>query len=460
MITEPASFLKDYDLLENTFLHHYQPYHELCKSKSEWLQSVPCHWREKRLKYAVMLRNDTIDEIENNSMYIGLEHIESWTGGLINTKNESIIEGSGNKFLVDDILFGKLRPYLAKVHHALTNGICSSELLVLYSIDLTPRNLFYYLINRYFVEVVDSSTYGAKMPRANWQFISNLTVLIPPTNEQQMITSFLDHATAKIDALLTKKQRLIELLNEKRIALICHAVTKGLDQKAPLRSSGIEWIGDIPEHWGIGPIRHLCDSIQTGPFGSQLHQSDYLPMGIPVINPVNLIDGRIIPNDNSAVSEYTRRCLSRHILIPEDIVFARRGEIGRCGLVEVDQAGWLCGTGCMRLRLIRCNPYYYNYVFNSYGFSIMLTLNAIGTTMMNINTNILARSTVPIPPYEEQELIAKYLKDETKRIDKLIQKVEEAISCLNEYRSALISAAVTGKIDVRQHVHELEAGLL
>lgn len=209
------------------------------------------------------------------------------------------------------------------------------------------------------------------------------------------------------------------------------------------RDSGTDWLGLVPEGWEVVPLRHICGSIQTGPFGSQLHQSDYQPGGIPLVNPVHLVDGHILQRENSAVDEDTRVRLTRHILQEGDIFFARRGEIGRCGLVSKPQAGWLCGTGCMRVRLKEGHAPYFTSLFNSHGFAATLTINAVGTTMLNINNVILARMGVPCPPRAEQVAIAAFLDRETARIDELVAKKQRLIELLQEKRTALISHAVT-----------------
>lgn len=216
-----------------------------------WLGDVPNHWVIQRVKFAATLINDKTEAAHAGLPYVGLENVESWTGKLVGTNKESAADGISNRFAARDVLFGKLRPYLAKVLEASGDGVCSSELLVLRPYEVHSRYLLYLMLSRDFVNIVDSSTYGAKMPRASWDFIGNLSVPIPPSPEQQAIAAFLDRETGKIDALVEKKRRLIELLKEKRAALISHAVTKGLDPDVPMKDSGVEWLGMVPEHWDL-----------------------------------------------------------------------------------------------------------------------------------------------------------------------------------------------------------------
>jgi len=209
-----------------------------------WLGDVPEHWEVKRLKRNLRLLTEKTDRRENP---VALENIESWSGRFIQT--ETTFEGEGIALERGDILFGKLRPYLAKAYLAESAGEAIGDFHVMRPINGTESRFSQYqILNREFIAFVDGSTFGAKMPRVNWDFLGNMVLTVPPTPEQQTIAAFLDRETAKIDALIAEQQRLIELLKEKRQAVISHAVTKGLNPNAPMKDSGIEWLGEVPEH--------------------------------------------------------------------------------------------------------------------------------------------------------------------------------------------------------------------
>ncbi len=195
----------------------------------EWLGQIPEHWEVCRLKYSVDLINQKVDGSDSELPYMGLEHIESWTGKIISPNGDVLSEGQSNLYQRGDVLFGKLRPYLAKVHAAETSGICTGELLVLRPKAVQQKFLLNYLLNPDVISIVDSSTYGAKMPRANWDFIGNIPVLISPTEEQRAIAAFLDRDTVRIDALIEKVEKSTDLLREYRTALISAAVTGKID---------------------------------------------------------------------------------------------------------------------------------------------------------------------------------------------------------------------------------------
>ncbi len=207
----------------------YRPYPQYKDSGVERRGEVPAGWPTKRLKYCVRLCNEKLDGQAAELPYTGLEHIESWTGRRIIPSEGTEADGEVNTFRPGDVLFGKLRPYLAKVYRAREDGVCTGELLVLRPIQFEQGFLFYIMLSREFVSVVDSSTYGAKMPRASWDFIGSLPVPVPSADEQRAIAAFLDRETARIDALVEKIKTSINLLREYRTALISAAVTGTID---------------------------------------------------------------------------------------------------------------------------------------------------------------------------------------------------------------------------------------
>ena len=245
-----------------------KPYPKYKPSGGEWLGDVPNHWEVKRLKTVVQLADKKIEADEETPLqYIALENISSWTGQIHSLDADVVPTGIANWFPRGVTLFGKLRPYLAKACNPDFEGLCSSELLVLEPRELNRRFLLHLLLSGGFIENVNSSTYGSKMPRANWEFIGGSLVPVAPTEEQQAIADFLDDRTAKLDALLEKKRALIGKLKEKRSALISRTVTKGLPYEAAaqagltpnskLKSSGIDGLGDIPEGWDVWKFTHF-----------------------------------------------------------------------------------------------------------------------------------------------------------------------------------------------------------
>lgn len=191
---------------------------------SNWLSESPKQWCVKKLKYLSKLRNGSALKDSSTCNKIALENIESFTGKLIET--EETFEGPGNYFTKGDVLFGKLRPYLGKVHISETDGICVSDILVISpnTNEVTRSFIFYRLLSRDFIAEVNSSTYGTKMPRANWQFIGNLKIPVPEIDEQKRIVNYIEQEIATIDMAISKARQQIDLIKEYRESLITHAV--------------------------------------------------------------------------------------------------------------------------------------------------------------------------------------------------------------------------------------------
>jgi type I restriction enzyme S subunit len=185
-----------------------------------------------------------------------------------------------------------------------------------------------------------------------------------------------------------------------------------------------------------------------------LHASDYIDDGIPVINPANLQTGEIVPDMQCTVDQQTFQRLKRHRLDEGDIVFGRRGEMGRCARVTDKSDGFLCGTGSIRVRLNNemAEPHYTSLFLGIPGVRDHLLLESVGSTMDNLNTGIIARIPFVLPPLEEQTDISGYVEREIGHTRRVFAKVNKSIGTLREYRTAIISAAVTGKIDVRKEV--------
>lgn len=425
----------------------------------EWVGDVPEHWNVSRLGDKALLVNGYPFDSEAFSKDEGVPLVRirdlfsdstevSWPGPIV--KEAEISDG--------DILIGMDGDFnvawWSSGKALLNQRVCC---LRAYAGELLQRYLFYCLPLP--LKALNEITYSTTVKHLSSLDVLKFPLFTPPVSEQQAIADFLDAQTAKIDALVAKKRELIEKLKEKRAALISLTVTRGLPPEAAraagldphprLKPSGVEWLGDVPEHWEVQPLSRLGCTIQTGPFGSQLHESDYVENGIPLINPAHISGEQIQPDSESSVDEATWRRLGRYHLQAGDIVMGRRGEIGRCAVVPFEGSGWVTGTGSFLIRFPQAKSSYYARVFRSTGFSGLLELNAVGTTMLNLSPAIVGRMVIPVPPIPEQAAIADYLDRESARVDRMVSIVEEAIDRLQEYRTALITAAVTGKIDVR-----------
>ena len=439
---------------------HYRPYTLYKDAGLELLDEIPAHWAVERLKYVSTLNDEVLPESTDPNLtmaYIDISNVDA-VQGITGSETFSFEESPSRARRVirhGDVIVSTVRTYLraiAPIHDPPQNTIVSTGFAVIRPNGIHSKFASYALRSAYFVERVVADSVGVSFPAINAADLVSLPIVLPNLGEQRAIAAFLDRETAKIDALVAKKERLIELLQEKRTALITHAVTKGLDPNVPMKDSGVKWFGPVPAHWNSNRVRDLAVSLQTGPFGTQLHADDYMTGGVPVINPANLVNTDLVPDSKRTVDEVTAARLGDHRLSAGDILFARRGEVGRLGLVSNQQEGWLCGTGCLRMRPAgsSASSPFLLYAFSTRRVRDWLQMVSVGSTMDNLNTSIIGRIPLAIPPIDEQRSITENLDQELEIIFNLVAKVQEAIDRLKELRAAIISAAVTGKIDVRE----------
>lgn len=429
----------------------YKPYPAYKESGVEWLGEVPEHWKIKRLKYGLRLLTEKTNRRENP---IALENIQGWSGRFIPT--ETVFEGEGVAFAPGDILFGKLRPYLAKALLTEFSGEAVGDFFVMRpSQDVNGNFILYQILNKEFISIVDGSTFGAKMPRVSWEFMSGMILAMPPNNEQQTIAAFLDRETAKIDTLLKKQERLIELLQEKRTALISHAVTKGLNPDAPMKDSGVEWLGEVPEHWKILPLARITSSRCDGPFGSGLKSEHYTDEGARVIRLQNIRKGLFDDSDSAYIDlKYFQQDLLLHEVRRGDLLIAGLGDtnntVGRACVAPLGIEPALVKADCFRFRL-KTNQAESEFVALQLTAGAEATAGylATGSTRSRIPLSVMSSRKIVLPPINEQKAILQYIWQLQDKIDTLIHKARRTIDLLKERRTALISAAVTGKIDVR-----------
>ena len=430
----------------------YKAYPEYKNSNLTWMGDIPKDWEQKKFKW-IFEEKKKVSNLKlpagsisfGNVVYKNEENLSPDT----KASYQEVLKG---EFLINPLNLNfdlkSLRTALSEIDVVVSTGY----IVLKYSGSFNKNYLRWLL---YEFDVAHMKKLGSGVRQTiNYTDIGNSLFFHPTIKEQGKIANFLDYETAKIDTLIEKQQHLIELLTEKRQAVISHAVTKGLNPDVPMKDSGIEWLGEVPAHWIVAQLKFNTISMQTGPFGSQLHAEEYVENGIPLINPAHLINGNIVPDLSVTVDLDTQERLSRHKLSKGDIVFARRGELGRCAIVKESQEGWLCGTGSLRGTLNeKLLPEYAYLLITSKGVISELSLESKGSTMDNLNTETLGRVRLPVPPITEQDDIILYVENVSGKYEQLISKAEQAIQLMQERRTALISAAVTGKIDVRDWVN-------
>lgn len=401
-----------------------RPYPAYKDSGVPGLGRVPEHWDMRRLKAVVASINEQARSAGDREPYIALEHVESWTGRAHPPRVPIQFDSQVKRFHSDDVLFGKLRPYLAKVTRPRSSGVCVGEFLVLRAriSEVAPSFLEQLLRSNCVISEVNGWTFGAKMPRADWDIVGNLRVAFPLAHEQSVIARFLDHAERRIRRYIAAKKRLIVLLNEQKQAIISRAVARGLDPNVPLKPSGEPRLGDVPKHWLVSRLGRLI-TLQRG-FD---------------ITKENQVDGVIPVVSSGGISSYHNRPTSRG----PGVIVGRKGSAGSVYYVESDY--WAHDTTLWVREFNGNHPKFVFYLL----VSLDLKRFDTGSANPTINRNIVHPEIVAFPPVAEQESIAQAIDHNLALIDRYLDHIDRGISMVREYRTRLIADVVTGKLDVR-----------
>jgi type I restriction enzyme S subunit len=428
-----------------------KPYPAYKDSGVPWLGQVPEHWEVRRLKTAVDHINEQTSTKTDEDLYIALEHVESWTGRLLLPTAEAQFDSQVKRFRAGDVLFGKLRPYLAKVVRPKQGGVCVGEFFVFRArFVVAPHYLEVVLRSAPAIDFVNSSTYGAKMPRADWSFVGAMLLPLPPLPEQTAIVRFLEYMDRRIRRVIHARQRQIKLLEEYRQALIHQAVTGQIDVRTgkpypAYKESGVPWLGQVPEHWEVRKLRALFNKAGSGttPSGEEFYGGD-----IPWVITGDLNDS-ILSNTTRTVNARALENFSALRLYPKDsLIIAMYGAtIGKTAILGTDAC---TNQACCVLAEPRTGVlvrYIHSAVISAKGY---LVRQGYGGGQPNINSEIVHSLRIPVPPFEEQTAIVEYLDAQTTKIDTAIAAARREIELLREYRERLIADVVTGKVDVRE----------
>ncbi|MCU4579589.1 restriction endonuclease subunit S [Acinetobacter gyllenbergii] len=441
----------------------YQKYAEYKDSGVEWLRELPNHWKASYVGVVSDVidpqpdhRAPTISENGNGFPYIGIRDVNK--DGTLNFETARPVEESAvvkqeQSFTIEphNIIFCKVGT-LGLPRKIIPHGRCalSATLVLIKAKKIESQFLLYALDSDCIISQTNFVATGSTRAALGIQQIRKFRIPLPSNSEQVAIACFLDHETAQIDTLIAKQEKLIELLKEKRQAVISHAVTKGLNPNVPMKDSGVEWLGEVPEHWEIIKFDYVIDTI-----GDIDH---YMPSSVDVGVPYVMTgDLRDFVSDidfenckNVSYSDYKK--LSKKIkTAKDDIIFARYATIGTLSYVDID-AEFLVSYSCVT---IKPNPQrvtgkYLFYYLKSQAFLQAIQQQINSNTQGNVGVDSLRNVRILLPSVFEQERIIDVLKNDLIKMDNLIAKSRLAIQLMQERRTALISAAVTGKIDVRK----------
>lgn len=435
-----------------------------------WLGQVPAHWRVDRFKASIDSCKNGIwgDEPSGDGNDIACVRVADFDRVRLGVKehiptlrNVSDKERVGRLLTRADLLLeksggGELQPVGQVVMYDLEAPAVCSNFVAKLSLarDMVPAYWNYVHSAAYSVRLnIGAINQTSGIQNLDQDRYFNERAPFPPSGEQAAIATFLDRETSKIDALIAEQEKLAVLLAEKRQATISHAVTRGLNPAAPTKDSGVAWLEEVPAHWVKTPIKHVLHAIidsehKTAPF--------YEDGAYMVVRTSNIKSGRLVLDDAkytdmAGYTEWTTRGRPE----PGDIIFTREAPAGEACIVPADFSVCLGQrTVLMKTDKTRLNPCYG--LWSIYGglASEFVALLAQGSTVSHFNMSDIGNIPVLLPPLEEQAAIVSFIDDEVGKLDTLKAEAERAINLLKERRSALIAAAVTGKIDIRNAVRE------
>ena len=428
----------------------YQAYPEYKDSGVEWLGEIPIHWEMLRHKYVAFFtkgKNPTNlleQPLKNTLPYLSMECLRSnTTDKYALISNDVRVALEGQPLVIWD---GSNAGEFVKGK----SGILSSTMAAATLTYPLHSQYYWYLCISIEPEMRKNSV-GMGIPHVNGDELKNISFGIPSNYEQKQIAEFLDHETAKIDNLIEKQQQLIELLKEKRQAVISHAVTKGLNPDVPMKDSGVEWLGEVPEHWCISRIKNYA-KIESGHTPSKTKPEYWVECNIPWVSlndskQLKVVD--YIEDTFYKISEIGMANSSAHLLPERSVVFTRDASIGLSAITTKPMAvsqhliAWICDEDFIIPEFLLLVFYAMEKEFERYTF---------GATIKTIGMDNVRELKSTFPPVEEQRSLINWAFTKVESIKSTISKVEDMLSLLQERRTALISAAVTGKIDVRDWV--------
>lgn len=423
----------------------YKSYSGYKDTGLEWLGAIPEHWDVKRLGQFFEERREKVSDKDYSPLSVTMQGI------VPQLENAAKSDAGDNRKLVlkNDFVINSRSDRKGSSGVSRLDGSVS-----LISIVMTPNNInpnFVHHLLRSYPFQEEFYRYGKGIVADLWSTNSSemKNILMPdiPIDEQEKIASFLDHETAKIDTLIEKQQQLIKLLKEKRQAVISHAVTKGLNTNALMHDSGVEWLGEVPEHWVSCALKHSARVVDCKHI-----TAEFFDEGIPLVSIGEVKEWHV----NLGTAKLTNEKFYLELIDggrkPEtgDIIYSRNATVGEAALVSDNMPKFAMGQDVCLIRLdVEILPEYILYVLKSGVISNQLDLAMVGSTFKRINVDDIRNFAIALPSYQEQSEIVAELTRVLDKYDALVIKAEAAIELMQERRTALISSAVTGKIDVR-----------
>lgn len=423
----------------------YQNYQE---TGYEWLGQIPTSWELSRVGKFFTERSEKVDDVTYPPLSVTMNGIVDQLSDVAKSNDND------NRKLVkkDDFVINSRSDRKGSSGIAPRDGSVSLINIVLAPKKIDPKyieNLFksYYFKEEYFR---NGKGIHWDLWTTRWEQFKNISIPVPPIEEQKLISRYLDKKTSQIDSLVEKIQKKIELLKEQRTSLINHYVTKGLDPNVEMKDSGIEWIGEIPKHWKLQKLTRFCDRVRNGyvgPTRGMMFETGIIYLQGIHTNKIGTIT--FTPDGPYYVSPDWSEEHSQTILRFDDIVVVQTGSIGNLGYVTEE----FDGSNCHAMIIVSTNKTICYGRFLMYSFLSSYVQNFLqsiktGEILYHINTKKLRLLNVLLPPLHQQKDIVDHLDRKSRFIDQLIEKEERRILLLKEYRQSLISSVVTGKVRV------------
>ena len=427
----------------------------------EWFGDVPESWEIRRIKHLGRTITGGTPKTDEP---------EYWTDGDVpwlpsgKVQNGTIHKDDVDTFITKRALAESaakpIKPGSALI--ALTGATCGNAAFLVFEstanqsvVGIEPKTnsngrFIYYSLLAQREQVLTHKSGGAQ-GGINQEDVRNLVILAPEEAEQNVIADFLDQETQKIDKLVAEQRRMMELLKEKRQAVISHAVTKGLNPQAPMKPSGIEWLGDVPEGWMVTRIKRLCSVISKGTTPTTIGE-EFKTHGIRFLKAENITETGVVSDPEFFISEETHAVLSRGALRSGDVLVVIAGATTGKSAVLIEgllPANTNQAVSYLRLKNRQFSDFINLWLGTSYVRNLVL-LDSVQAAQPNLSMEDLGNIPVPVPTDVELEQLITFLDTELAKFDTLTAEAQRAIDLLQERRTALISAAVTGQIDVRQ----------
>lgn len=426
------------------------------ESGVEWLSQVPAHWEVEPCRAVFTERTERNDPLVNEdylSLVANVGVIPYADKGDVGNKKPDDLTKCKLVF-AGDLVINSMNYGIGSYGLSALTGVCSPVYIVLTpKLDLIEeRYAFRIMENKAFQGFAQSHGNGILEHRAaiNWDILKGIGVPLPPVTEQQAILKFLDCETAKIDALVAEQERLIELLKEKRQVVISHAVTKGLDPSVPMKDSGVEWLGEVPAQWEVSPLKFLA-RVGNGSTPNRDNPHYWAEDGFPWLNSSVVNQAEVSEAERFVTPTALKEC-HLPIIHPPALLVGITGQGKTRGMATP-----LTFTATVNQHLAYIKPDqdrlgvdFLLRVFEAAYDHLRIESEGAGSTKGAITCGQLGAWYIPVPALEEQDEIVTFLDAELNKLDGLIAVAESGIALLQERRSALISAAVTGQIDVRR----------